>query len=161
MKEFEEKFISFVKENKVKAEQIFFTELVDHKENVVNTIKEKDIDFNDIVKTVVFVDLDKKLEYGNGVMALVPVNSRVSKDKLKKICKSRIKISSPEQVLILTSYPAGGVPPFGFKGRFYIDNSLKKKDIVYAGGGSIRTLVKTSIKEILKANKAKPVNIIE
>ena len=161
MKEFEEKFISFVKENKVKAEQIFFTELVDHKENVVNTIKEKDIDFNDIVKTVVFVDLDKKLEYGNGVMALVPVNSRVNKDKLKKICKSRIKISSPEQVLILTSYPAGGVPPFGFEGRFYIDNSLKNKNIVYAGGGSIRTLVKTYIKEIVKSNKAEFVNILE
>ncbi|MEK6932534.1 MAG: YbaK/EbsC family protein [Nanoarchaeota archaeon] len=161
MKEFEEKFIDYIKENKIKAEQIFFTELVDHKENVVNTIKEKDINFNDIVKTIVFVDLDKKLEYGNGVMALVPANSRVNKDKLRNISKSRIKISSPEQVLILTSYPAGGVPPFGFKGRFYIDNSLKKKEIVYAGGGSIRTLVKTSIKEIVKSNKAGFVEIIE
>ena len=161
MKEFEEKFIDYIKENKIKAEQIFFTELVDHKENVVNTIKEKDINFNDIVKTIVFVDLDKKLEYGNGVMALVPANSRVNKDKLRNISKSRIKISSPEQVLILTSYPACGVPPFGFKGRFYIDNSLKKKEIVYAGGGSIRTLVKTSIKEIVKSNKAGFVEIIE
>ncbi len=160
MKEFEEKFINYIKENKIRAEQIFFTELVDHKESVLKTIKEKDIDFNDIVKTVVFIDLDKKLEYGNGVMALVPANSRVNKDKLRKISKSRIKISSPDQVLILTSYPAGGVPPFGFKGRFYLDKSLVSKDVVYAGGGSIRTLVKTSIKEIIKANKAEVVEII-
>jgi prolyl-tRNA editing enzyme YbaK/EbsC (Cys-tRNA(Pro) deacylase) len=161
MKEYEEKFNNYIKENKVKAEQIFFTELVDHVENVLNTIKEKDIDFNDIVKTVVFIDLDKKLEYGNGVMALVSASSRVDKDKLKKICKSKIKISSPDEVLILTGYPAGGVPPFGFKGRFYLDKFLLNKDIVYAGGGSIRTLVKTSIKEILKSNKAEIVDIVE
>lgn len=160
-KEFEEKFNNFIKENKIKAEQIFFTELVDHRENVLNTIKEKDININDIVKTVVFVDLDKKLEYGNGVMALVPADLRVNKDKLRKISNSRVKISSSDQVLILTGYPAGGVPPFGFKGRFYLDKSLLNKDIVYAGGGSIRTLVKTSIKEIIKMNKAEVVDIVE
>ena len=159
-KEFEEKFNNFIKENKIKAEQIFFTELVDHRENVLNTVKEKDININDIVKTVVFIDLNLKLEYGNGVMALVPANSRVDKEKLKKLCNSRIKISSPDQVLILTGYPAGGVPPFGFKGRFYIDNSLLSKNIVYAGGGSIRALVKTSIKEIIKSNKAESVDIV-
>ncbi len=159
-KEYEEKFLQYITENKVKAEQIFFTELVDHKKNVLNTVKEKDININDIVKTVVFIDLDKKLEYGNGVMALVPADFRVNKDKLRKIADSRVKISSPEQVLILTGYPAGGIPPFGFKGRFYIDNSLKNKNIVYAGGGSIRALVKTSIKEIIKSNKAESVDIV-
>lgn len=161
MREYEEKFNKYIKENNIKAEQIFFQELVDHKENVLDTIKEKDINFNDIVKTVVFLDLDKKLEYGNAVVAIVPASFRVSKDKLRKINNSRIKISGPDEVLILTSYPAGGVPPFGFKARFYMDESLKNKNEVYAGGGSIRTLVKTTIKEILKATKAEVVNIIE
>jgi len=160
-KQHEEKLFNYIKENKIKAEQIFFKELVDHRENVLKTIKEKDINFNDIVKTVVFIDLNKKLEYGNAVIGIVPANSRVNKDKLRSFSKSRIKIASAEQVLILTSYPAGGVPPFGFKGRFYLDYSLKNKDIVYAGGGSERTLIKTTIKEILKVNNAEIVNIIE
>ncbi len=159
--EYEKKLAKYIEENKVKAEQIFFTELVDHKENVLNTIKEKDINFNDIVKTVVFVDLDKELEYGNAVIGIVSATSRVSKNKLKKTCNLRIKIAGSDQVLILTSYPAGGVPPFGFKARFYLDKSLINKDIVYAGGGSERTLIKTSIKEILKANKAEIANILE
>lgn len=159
-KEYEEKLVKYIKDNNIKAEQIFFDELVDHRENVLKTIKEKEIDFNDIIKTVVFIDLDNKLEYGNAVVGIVPANSRVNKDKLKKACGLRIKISSPEQVLILTSYPAGGVPPFGFKAKFYIDNSLKNKNIVYAGGGSIRTLIRTTIKEVIKANKAKFVNIV-
>src|SRR3989344_2171691 len=160
-KQYEEKLKQYIKENNIKAEQLFFDNLVDHKENVLKTIKEKEINFNDIVKTVVFIDLNKELEYGNGVIAIVPANSRVNKDKLRKISNSKVKIASGEQVLILTSYPAGGVTPFGFKARFYMDKGLKNKDIVYAGGGSQRTLIKTTIKEILKANESEIVDILK
>jgi len=160
-KQHEEKLFNYIKENKIKAEQIFFKELVDHRENVLKTIKEKDINFNDIVKTVVFIDLNKESEYGNAVIGIVSANSRVNKDKLRSVSKSKIKIASAEQVLILTGYPAGGVPPFGFKARFYMDKNLKNKNEVYAGGGSTRTLIKTTIKEILKTNKAEIVNISE
>jgi len=158
---YEEKLRSYIKKNNIKAEQIFFNNLVDHKENVLKTIKEKEINFKDIVKTVVFVDLNKNEEYGNGVIAIIPAEARVNKDKLRKVSNSKVKIASMEQVLKLTSYPAGGVPPFGFKARFYLDKSLLNKDEVYAGGGSERTLIKTTIKEILKATKAEIVNIIE
>ena len=160
-KQYEEKLFKYIKENNIKAEQIFFEELVDHKENVLKTIKEKEINFKEIVKTVVFIDLNKELEYGNSVIGIVPAESRVNKERLRSISNSKVKIASSDQVLILTSYPAGGVPPFGFKARFYLDETLKNKNIVYAGGGSTRTLIKTSISEILKANKAKVVNIIE
>ena len=160
-KQYEEKLKQYIKENNIKAEQLFFDNLVDHKENVLKTIKEKEINFNDIVKTVVFIDLNKELEYGNAVIGIVPANSRVNKDKLRKISNSKVKIASGEQVLILTSYPAGGVPPFGFKARFYMDKGLKNKDIVYAGGGSQRTLIKTTIKEILKANESEIVDILK
>jgi len=160
-KQYEEKLKQYIKENNIKAEQLFFDNLVDHRENVLKTIKEKEINFNDIVKTVVFIDLNKELEYGNAVIGIVPANSRVNKDKLRKISNSKVKIASGEQVLILTSYPAGGVPPFGFKARFYLDKSLKNKDTVYAGGGSIRTLIKTTIKEILRANESEIVDILK
>ena len=160
-KQYEEKLKQYIKENNIKAEQLFFDNLVDHRENVLKTIKEKEINFNDIVKTVVFIDLNKELEYGNAVIGIVPANSRVNKDKLRKISNSKVKIASGEQVLILTSYPAGGVPPFSFKARFYLDKSLKNKDTVYAGGGSIRTLIKTTIKEILRANESEIVDILK
>ncbi|MEK6841291.1 MAG: YbaK/EbsC family protein [Nanoarchaeota archaeon] len=158
---YEEKLRNYIKENNIKAKQIFFNNLVDHKENVLKTIKEKEIKFKDIVKTVVFVDLNKNEEYGNSVIAIIPAEARVNKDKLRKVSNSKVKIASAEQVLKLTSYPAGGVPPFGFKARFYLDKSLLNKNNVYAGGGSIRTLIKTTIKEILKTNKAEIVNILE
>ena len=159
--EYEEKLRDYIRKNHIKAEQIFFENLVDHKENVLKTIKEKEINFNDIIKTIIFIDLNKNLEYGNAVVAIVPANSRVNKDKLQKVSNSKVKIAGAEEVLILTGYPTGGVPPFGFKGKFYLDKILINKNVVYAGGGSIRTLIKTSIKEILKANKSEIVDIGE
>jgi len=153
-KQYEKKLAEYIKENKIKAEQIFF-------ENDVKTSKKAALETSAfIVKTIVFVDLNKNVEYGNAVVAILPGEARVDKEKLRSISDSKIKIASPEQVLILTSYPAGGVPPFGFKARFYLDESLKNKNEVYAGGGSERTLIKTTIKEILKANKAEIANII-
>ena len=127
-KQYEEKLFKHIKENNIKAEQIFFEELVDHKENVLKTIKEKEINFKDIVKTIVFIDLNKELEYGNSVIGIVSSEARVNKEKLRKMSNSKVKIASADQVLILTSYPAGGVPPFGFKARFYLDETLKNKN---------------------------------
>ena len=161
MQNYEEKLKSYIKDNNIKAEQLFFDNLVDHRENVLKTIKEKDIGFDDIIKTVVFIDLNKEIDYGNAVIGIVPANSRVNKDKLRKESNSKVKIASADEVLILTGYPAGGVPPFGFKGSFFMDKSLMNKNTVYAGGGSIRTLIKTSIKEVLKTTKSKIVNILE
>ncbi len=156
MQYYEDKLKQYIEKNNIKAQQIIFTgEVKTSKASKVQT------DNADIVKTVVFVDLDKDEKEGNGVVAIIPGEARVSKEKLRKITNSRVKIASAEQVLKLTTYPAGGVPPFGFKARFYLDKSLIKKDIVYAGGGSERTLIKTTIQEVLKANKAEIANILE
>jgi len=153
---YEKKFMNYIKENNIKAEQVFF------EDGDFKTAEKARLRTNAlIVKTIVFIDLNKKLEYGNGVISIIPGELRVNKDKLRKISNSKVKIASAEEVLILTGYPAGGVPPFSFKGRFYIDSILKDKNEVYAGGGSTRTLVKTTIKEILNDNKAEIVNIIE
>src|SRR3989344_622041 len=99
MQEYEKKLAKYIKENKIKAEQLFFKELVDHKENVIKTIKEQDINFKDILKTVVFIDLNSSLEYGNAVIAIVPAEARVNKDKLRKVSEAKVKIASKEQVL--------------------------------------------------------------
>ena len=156
MKNYEENLLMYIKENKIKAEQIFFDEDVKtSKQALINT------NSSYVIKTIVFVDLDKEVKEGNGIIAIIPAKERVSKEKLKTITKSRVKIASPDQVLKLTNYPAGGVPPFGFKARFYLDKSLKNKNIVYAGGGSLKTLIKITIKEILKTNKTEFVNLIE
>jgi prolyl-tRNA editing enzyme YbaK/EbsC (Cys-tRNA(Pro) deacylase) len=162
MQQYESKLKKFIDENGVDAEQVFFDSLVDHKDSVLETIKGLGINFDDIVKTVVFIDQDKSIDEGNAVVAIVPATSRVNRARLKELCNSRIKIAGSEEVLKLTGYPAGGVPPLGFKARFYMHTSLVgKQGIIYAGGGSAHALLKTKISQIIKYGNPLIENIIE
>ncbi len=162
MVEYTEKLLQFIKENDIDAELVHSEALVDHKDNVLEAIKNMNIKFEDIVKTIIFYDQDKPLVEGNAVVAIVPAESRVDRLKVKKLCGSRIKIAGAEDVLKLTGYPAGGVPPFGFKAKWYIDKSLiDKKGTIYAGGGSLNKLLKTRVSEIVKINTPVIEDIIE
>lgn len=59
-----------------------------------------------------------------------------------------------EKVLEEIGFPAGGVPPFGFHAQFIIDADLHKDEIVYAGGGTIHTLLCISVSEIRRGSHA-------
>jgi len=171
MKQYEHKFQKFIEDNSLDAELVPFNTLVDHKDNVLEAIKGMNISLDDCIKTIIFYDQDKPLLEGNAVAAIVPAMARVDKTKVKELCKSRIKIAGSEEVLKLTGYPAGGVPPFGFQARFYMDKSLvnlvdptNKKNVennVYAGGGSAYALSKTKISEIIKSDSPIVEDIIE
>ncbi|MCL2770931.1 MAG: YbaK/EbsC family protein [Firmicutes bacterium] len=52
----------------------------------------------------------------------------------------------------LTGHKAGGVGPYGVKAgvKIYLDESLKRFDVVYVGGGDDKTTVKTSVDELAK-----------
>ena len=127
----ENKLEQFIKENNIDAEFIVFNSLVDNYENDLIALKNLDITFDDVIKTIIFVNQDAPLELGKGVIAIVPANMNVDKVKLKTICNKRIKISGPEEVLKLTDYVAGGVPPIGFAGDIYIDESLTNSSNKY------------------------------
>ena len=162
MKQYEQKFQKFIDDNSLDTVLIQFNTLVDHKDNVLEAIKDMNINFDDLVKTIVFYDQDQPLVEGNAVVAIIPGMTRVNRTKVKELCRSRIKIASSNEVLILTGYPAGGVPPFGFKAKFYMDKSLEqKREEIYAGGGSVYALSKTKISEIIKSDKPIVEDIIE
>ncbi len=162
MKHYEQKFQKFITDNSLDAELVPFDTLVDHKDHVLEAIKDMNISLDDGIKTIVFYDQDKPLLEGNAVIAIVPAMARVDRKKVKELCGSRIKIAGSDEVLQLTGYPAGGVPPFGFQARVYIDISLIKKECyVYAGGGSVYALSKTKISEIIKSNNPIIEDIIE
>ena len=65
----------------------------------------------------------------------------------------------PEEVLLNTGYICGGVPSFGYKARFLVDEKVLEKEVVYTGGGSENSLIKISVKELIRANNAKVAKI--
>lgn len=71
-----------------------------------------------------------------------------------------IRTATPEEVESLTGYIVGGVPPFGYEADFYLDSvAAVMPGKIYAGGGSPRALLKTSIEEIKKATGAKIIEL--
>lgn len=106
-----------------------------------------------IVKSVVFlVDERPFVVYANGTR-------RVDPRKLAKrlaVSRKRVKLADAGQVLDLTGYAVGTVPPVGLKTRMpaYMDPAIQQFDDVYAGGGGINALLKLTPAELLRATNA-------
>ena len=66
----------------------------------------------------------------------------------------RIKLASPDVVLRLLGYPAGGVPPFGHctDVEVLLDSSIADlgPGFVYAGGGDDRTMLQLTVAELTR-----------
>ena len=87
-------------------------------------------------------------------------NTRISYKKLAQILginRRKIKIAKPDQVLVFTGYPVGTVPPFGHIKPIdtFVDIAVMDQPILFAGGGSIKTLLRIETGEVIRASKAK------
>ena len=73
---------------------------------------------------------------------------------LRGVGIKRIKLASPDVVLQLLGYPAGGVPPFGHctAVEVLLDSSIAALEpgFVYAGGGDDRTMLQLTVEELTR-----------
>ena len=113
-----------------------------------------------IIKSLVFlIDGQPYLVIANG-------NARVSYRRLAAhfgISRKRVRMASPDEVLRLTGYPAGGVPPFGLPSPLPVlmDPGVLDQEIVYGGGGDDHTLVRIPTTELRRVTQPTVVAIVE
>ena len=96
-----------------------------------------------IVKTLIVV-------CRGGVLAvIIPGDRRLDLGKLRVVDRD-CRLAKPEEIPVLTGYPAGGVPPVALPEdiRIVMDRSLLEKNVVYGGGGSESTLLEFSPREL-------------
>lgn len=79
-------------------------------------------------------------------------DAKISNSKFKKTFHKRAPMINREDVEFYIGHAAGGVCPFGVNEnvKIYLDNSLKKYEIVYPAGGTSNSLVKLSLEELEK-----------
>lgn len=72
------------------------------------------------------------------------------------ISRKRLKMANAKQVVDITGYPVGTVPPFGHKQRLatLLEQQAMAQDELYAGGGEINALVRVSMDELLQVTGA-------
>ena len=93
---------------------------------------------------------------GHVALVVLAGDARIDNAKFKAVFHQKAKMLSHEQVSELTGFPVGGVCPFlAPEGTsVYLDESLKRFEIVYPAAGSRSSAVKVDLKELERASKA-------
>ena len=104
-----------------------------------------------IAKTMSFLVED------HPVLVVLAGDARVDNAKFKATFHTKAKMLSHEQVAELTGFPVGGVCPFlAPEGTdVYLDESLKRFEVVYPAAGTRNSAVKVTIEELERAAKPK------
>ena len=84
------------------------------------------------------------------VLVLASGKARIDNHKFKEEFKTKAKMIHSDQVEALVGHAPGGVCPFGVKEgvQVYLDNSLKKHEVVYPAAGTGNSAVKLTVPEL-------------
>ena len=99
-----------------------------------------------IAKSLTFMVEDK------AVMIVCAGDAKIDNSKYKGYFHTKAKMLTQEEVEALIGHSIGGVCPFGIKDgvRVFLDESLKRFDIVYPACGSSNSAVELSCDELEK-----------
>jgi uncharacterized protein (TIGR02118 family) len=118
------------------------------------------VEADQIVKSVIFlVDDQPYLIYGCGTRR---IDYRKLAGRLG-VSRKRVHLADAAQVLELTGYAVGTVPPFGFKTLMpaFMDPAIQQYAVIYAGGGGINALLKITSADLLKFSQAEVVPLLQ
>ena len=104
-----------------------------------------------IVKTLSFIVDDRP------ILIAVAGDSKINNSKFRKEFHTKAKMIPYDCVEELIGHAVGGVCPFGINDgvSVYLDNSLKRFDIVYPACGSSNSAVKLTLDELEKSSNYK------
>lgn len=99
-----------------------------------------------IAKSLTFMVEDR------AVMIICAGDAKIDNSKFKGYFHTKAKMLTPEEVETLIGHSIGGVCPFGINDgvRVFLDESLKRFDIVYPACGSSNSAVELSCEELEK-----------
>ena len=113
---------------------------------------------DEIIKTLIFFVRGEPYAVITNGLASVP--TRPLADHFG-VGKRQIKLARAMQVIEITGYPVGGVPPFGHRSTLpvLLDRSVLTHETIYGGGGDDRTMMKIGTDELLRVTEAEVLGI--
>jgi len=114
---------------------------------------------NSILKTLVFTG-----DSGDFVIAIANGKKRVSMPRLAEATGMvQPRPATPEAVLTLTGYPAGGVAPLALPSDIpvIVDDAVAALDVAFAGGGRDDLLMRIKPSDVILLNNAIVAQIVE
>ncbi len=101
---------------------------------------------------------------GNPVLVIGNGNSRIAYKSLAQhygVNRKQVRLAKPKQVIALTGYPVGTVPPFGHMAPIptVIETHVMQQDEIYVGGGADDALMLVETEELLRVTGAEIVSL--
>lgn len=109
-----------------------------------------------IVKSLLFIAGDTP------VLVLAPGDRRVETSRLASyIGVETVRLAKPEEVLDVSGYPVGGVPPLAHAAplRVLLDSRLLEQDMVYAAAGARNAIFPVSPRRLVTIAGAEMVEV--
>ena len=105
----------------------------------------------EIAKTLSFITKE------GPVLVIAEGTARVDNHKYKETFHTKAKMIPGDQVEELVGHAPGGVCPFGIQEgvSVYMDESLRKYEIVYPAAGDDHSAVKLTVEELEQASRAR------
>jgi Cys-tRNA(Pro)/Cys-tRNA(Cys) deacylase len=100
---------------------------------------------------------------GDPVVVLVPGDRRADTGKIAKLTSvRRVKIAGPEVVQEITGFEPGAVAPFPLPGitEVLVERRLLRYQLVWAGGGSPKHLVRLTPAELVRLSRGRLEDIV-
>ena len=127
--------------------------MVEHTPTVPDAARVLGVAPEQIIKSLVFVVKGEPLlVISNGL-------TRVERRKIAAhlgVGRKQIKFANAEQVLEITGFVVGSMPPFGHRQPLptYIDPVVMEFEIIYGGGGDIDAMLRLTSVELLRVTQA-------
>lgn len=144
---------SYLKRLGVEAELLEFSGTV---RTVKDAVRQAGVEASDIVKSLVAV-CD-----GEPMCFIVPGDRRLSVVKVRRTLGCReVRLAKPVEVLELTGYSVGGMPPVGHGLKTIVDRAVLEKPLVIGGGGDEQHLLKIAPSQVVRLTNARVEDIAE
>jgi Cys-tRNA(Pro) deacylase len=102
------------------------------------------------------------LSDGRFVLCILRGDQRLDRKKLcRAVGAKHMSLAKADDVLRVTGYPVGAVPPFPLKTDVpaYIDPKVLEVEVVYCGGGDVDALLEVPTEELARVTRAMPVDL--
>ncbi|MGB2754144.1 MAG: YbaK/EbsC family protein [Phycisphaerae bacterium] len=102
------------------------------------------------------------LSDGRFVLCILRGDQRLDRKKLCRAAGAKhLSLAKADDVLRVTGYPIGAVPPFPLKTDVpaYIDPGVLEVDVVYCGGGDVDALLEVPTEELARVTGAEAVDL--
>jgi len=97
------------------------------------------------------------------VMVVAAGDARIDNKAIKNLMSSRMRMATGEEVFEITGFNIGGVCPFALKQDIpiYLDESLKRYQVVYAAAGTGNTALPITYQELIDITNGCPCNVCQ